>query len=260
MHEKTLKLLVVDDDPSMITVLEAGLSLLPDLEITASLRASEALALLRSEPYDMLIADYSLGDPAINGLTLLGVGQQQAVKPLTIIITAYASLEISLQSIQLGAHDFLIKPFQMEQLQLIVRNGADVLRVRQENAFLKEQIAEMMRSFVRLDQEHAALQERIAHLSGGTNDPSGTDPGLIISPGLDVSAMQEMRRRRMRDQVNSYQRMSETLAEQLTRERQRIESLVQIGLIPQNAFERALREGRFETDPLAEAPKRETQG
>jgi hypothetical protein len=98
---------------------------------------------------------------------------------------------------------------------------------------------------MRLEHDHAEVADRVKQLSNGI-DPSGTDPGIAgVTTGLDAPAIHEMRRRRLREQVSSYQRMSETLGEQLSRERQRIQSLVDVGLIPEGTYQRAVREGRF---------------
>jgi CheY-like chemotaxis protein len=256
-----LKLLIIDDDAGLLTVLEAGVALLPGTHVTALVKAAEALAWLKHEPVDILIADYALNDPAINGLTLLEEAQRHPDPPLTVIITAYASLQVSLQSIQLGAYDFLTKPFQIEELQLVVRNAATLLHTRRRNDYLRQEIGEMLKTVSRLGENQALIEERFKQLTGNLEASGARCESDAARPALagdlDGPAVQELRRRRMLDQVQGYQRMSETLGEQLTRERRRIESLVEDGLIPQDTFDRAVREGRFATAGPAAAPGQE---
>lgn len=246
MPSSPLKLLLVDDDPALLTVLEQGLSLDGDYAVTAVLNAEEALAHLMRGSFDLLVSDFSLNHPEINGLKLLEAARELPSPPLVIIITAYASLQVTLQSITLGAYDFLTKPFQIEELQLVVRNAGTLMKTRHENNVLREHVQRLGQMLEAMDRDQHEMLERLRQMErigeGSDTGPLGSTAGLAAP---DPGALQELRRRRMREQLGQYVRLSETFAEQLSRERERIESLVEIGLIPEGTYQRAIRDGRL---------------
>ncbi|HOE95421.1 MAG TPA: response regulator [Candidatus Sumerlaeota bacterium] len=213
-----IQILVIDDDPSLLAVLETGLQLEPGYHIRAEPRAADGLAALRAQPFDLVVTDYSLDDPQINGLTILQTAHALAPAPLVVIITAFASLELTLKSIQLGAHDFLTKPFQLEELRLVVRNAARLIELRRENERLHEQVGALDRAMRRIERAHAELVHRLDQLNDDATGNSGTDPGLTPA---SFQAL-ELRRRRMRDQIAVYARMGHEIGEQLLAERSRL--------------------------------------
>lgn len=242
MPEK-IKILLVDDDPALLTVLEAGLGLDPSHEVTAVVDAQVAMNKLAQAEYDLVVADYSLGHPTINGLAILREAQERHAGCLVIIITAFASMQITLESIKLGAYDFLTKPFQIEELQLVVRNAGELVSLRKTNGLLLRQISELSAAIGQIGVHHAELIERMRQTA--MNSEGGEPPQPGHGGATDYPAVLELRRRRMREQVSSYVRLGETISEQLLRERERIESLVEIGLIPEQTYQRALAEGRL---------------
>lgn len=232
-----IKILVVDDDPALLAVLEAGLRLQEDYAVTAVVSAVEAMHCIMDRPFDLVITDYSLNDPNINGLALLRTVHERSENTLVIIITAFASLEITLESIHLGAYDFLTKPFQLDELQLVIRNAANHIRLERENRYLRDQITHLIDALDQIEHQHEGLLDRVRQMDyeGGLTETASS----LMQP-VNTFSTNEMRRRRMREQLSTYVRMGETIREQLARERQKIESLFQKGLLPENAYRRAM--------------------
>jgi response regulator RpfG family c-di-GMP phosphodiesterase len=143
----------------------------------------------------------------------------------------------------LGAHDFLTKPFQMDELLLVVRNAAVQVRLRIENDTLRRQIGELIGSLARIEREHGELIEHIRQMDYETG-PVGIGSDATGTPVDDLQARQ-LRRRRMREQLATYLRMGETIEEQLNREHDRIEGLFRDGLLSEDSYRQALeREGQ----------------
>lgn len=239
MNDAPISLLVVDDDPSLLAVLEAGLNDRSDHVVTATTQAEEAESLIRTRHFDLLVTDYILGHDRLNGIELLRRARERDPQVMVIIITAFASLEISLQAIHLGAYDFLTKPFQLEELKLVVRNATHLIRLNRENTYLRQQIMEMIEALREVEQSHAEWVDRIKKLDAGasiTEAPSGLEP-LQASP---------LRRKLIQEQIATYVKMGESLRDQLNRQRQRIQALVEQGLLPESAYQRAMQPHRGE--------------
>jgi DNA-binding NtrC family response regulator len=230
MIDRTIKILVVDDDPSLLAVLEAGLQQQPDYRPHAVGDSKQALKTLQDEEWDLLVTDYALGDPDINGVDLLRAARRLPRPPLVIIITAFASLQVTLESINLGAHNFLTKPFQMDELCLATRNAAAAIRMERENRSLREEAQRLARSLAAIEQEYRQWQERLRRLEyegvAGEADGDGEPVEAFAQIGLDATQAMELRRRRMRDQMAAYLRVGEGIGQRIEEQRLRVEQLV----------------------------------
>ena len=124
---KGLKILLVDDEPlirlSMVDALEA---IGYDIEAAAS--GTEGLAAIRQRPFDLVITDLRL--PGADGLTVLTAAKEQSPPPEVVMITAHGSVETAVGAMKLGAFDYVTKPFQMDELLLIVERVGRVVLLR----------------------------------------------------------------------------------------------------------------------------------
>ena len=104
--------------------------------------AEAARALLRQQPADLMLLDVNL--PGISGLDLLRELQTAAVAngnpPLVIIITAHGSERMAVEAVKAGAYDYLAKPFELDDLRLVVKNAAETIQLRRENVSLRRRI------------------------------------------------------------------------------------------------------------------------
>ena len=100
------RLVLVDDEPAILDLLT---SLFRDgWEVSAFTRGADALARLRSAPFDVLLTDKNL--PDVGGLDLLGHARKLDPDAEVLLITGYASLDTAVQAMQLGAFDYIVKP------------------------------------------------------------------------------------------------------------------------------------------------------
>ena len=128
------RILVVDDERSMTDLLgiilrKEGYEVLP-----ADSRASAA-ALLAGGPVDMVITDVRLPDG--DGIEVLRHVKGASPETAVIVMTAYGSTQAAVGAMKLGAHDYLIKPFDVEELKIVVRSAFERQRLSEENLLLK---------------------------------------------------------------------------------------------------------------------------
>ncbi|MBA2484950.1 MAG: sigma-54-dependent Fis family transcriptional regulator [Nitrospira sp.] len=132
---KGLKVCVIDDEPlmrlSMLDALE-GIG----CEVTAAATGTEGLAILSTRQFDVVITDLRL--PGADGLTILKACKERSPATEVILITAHASVDTAVGAIKIGAYDYITKPFQMDELLLIVDRIGKILELRRENLELKE--------------------------------------------------------------------------------------------------------------------------
>ena len=132
---KGLKVLIVDDEPlmrlSMLDALE-GIG----CEVMAAATGTEGLTILGTRQFDIVITDLRL--PGADGLTILKACKERSPTTEVILITAHGSVDTAVGAIKLGAYDYITKPFQMDELLLIVERVGKILGLRRENLELKE--------------------------------------------------------------------------------------------------------------------------
>jgi DNA-binding response OmpR family regulator len=115
--EKTAKILVVDDEERICHNVKKILSK-NNFEITSAQSAQEALDKMAKESFSLLISDIVM--PGMNGLELLKLVKNEWPVTKAIMMTAYASTDTAVKAIQLGALDYIPKPFTPEELRNLV--------------------------------------------------------------------------------------------------------------------------------------------
>lgn len=130
------KILVVDDDPAMRSLLTFQLENI-GYDIDSADSGEEVLEMLKSKfPYDLVISDMLL--PGISGAEVLKHVKMEYSECQVIYITAYPSLKMGVEAIKNGAYDFIIKPFDMEQLFKVVANALESKTLKAENNNLRQ--------------------------------------------------------------------------------------------------------------------------
>ncbi len=117
--------LVVDDEPNIIEVLEMAL-LDEHMEVHKAHSGREALRVLQQRPVDLVISDIRMAD--LSGLELLKQARQLVPETMFIMITAYATTDTAIETLQHGAYDYLTKPFKLEEIRKVVRSALEKKR------------------------------------------------------------------------------------------------------------------------------------
>ncbi len=138
METKTLRLLIVDDEEAARYGMRRALESF-GCEIAEAESAESARALTSDSKFDLLLLDVNL--PGISGLDFLKELQSDpSDSPLVIIITAHGSERVAVQAVKSGAYDYLSKPFELDDLRLVVKNAFETIQLRRENRSLRRRI------------------------------------------------------------------------------------------------------------------------
>lgn len=124
------RVLVVDDEPSIRKVLQAQL-VRDGLEVDTVADGAEAITALGEAPYDLVISDLKM--PAVGGLELLAHVRQQFPGLPVILITAHGTVDSAVEALKLGAHDYITKPFDADELHAAVEKALRTERARRRN-------------------------------------------------------------------------------------------------------------------------------
>jgi DNA-binding NtrC family response regulator len=103
----------------------------------------EALENLEKSPFDVLFVDIKM--PAMNGIELLEKVKTEYPQTIVIIITAYGSIESAVRAMQLGASDYLLKPFKPDYLSLVMEKISQQIKLSSEYNYLKGRLEKITR-------------------------------------------------------------------------------------------------------------------
>jgi DNA-binding NtrC family response regulator len=103
----------------------------------------EALERLEKNPFDLLFVDIRM--PEMNGIELLEKVKTEYSETIVVIITAYGSIESAVKAMQLGASDYLLKPFKPDYLSLVMEKVAQQVKLSSECNYLKGRLAKITR-------------------------------------------------------------------------------------------------------------------
>jgi DNA-binding NtrC family response regulator len=106
--------------------------------VTAFTRSFEAADTFQAGQWDLLVTDIKM--PGMDGLELLQKVKQKDPSVPVIMVTAYATVEMSIQALRKGAYDMLTKPFEPEELLYRVKNALQHTRLIEENRELREEL------------------------------------------------------------------------------------------------------------------------
>jgi DNA-binding NtrC family response regulator len=124
--QKNRRILLVEDSPSLGRVYTDYLSSGPYDVMTVEY-GKDALAALDSFVPDAVLLDLRL--PDMDGMEILKHITEQGIPAAVIVITAHGSINLSVEAMRLGAHDFLVKPFNADRLLVTLHNALDRLRL-----------------------------------------------------------------------------------------------------------------------------------
>jgi DNA-binding NtrC family response regulator len=132
------RILVVDDEDIILELCEHTLSMLQDTEIVTENHSPRARERLATDSFDLLITDIRM--PEIDGMELLRIALQHDPDLLVLVLTGFPTIETAVESMKLGAADYLTKPFFPDDLLATARRLLQGKRLREENRSLQRQV------------------------------------------------------------------------------------------------------------------------
>jgi DNA-binding NtrC family response regulator len=151
-------ILIVEDEAKMRRLLELNLG--EDGFTTYSAGDAETgLKLLREHAVDLVVTDLKL--PGMNGLEFLHTVKRQNAALPVVVMTAFGSVETAVEAMKAGASDYVLKPFSLTEMRMVIRKELDVHNLREENRSLREALGKRY-SHPNIVARSAKMQEVLA--------------------------------------------------------------------------------------------------
>jgi DNA-binding NtrC family response regulator len=172
ISSRPIRILVVDDEPSVREslgkwFLESG------FQVGTAKNAREALEMFEKNTWDVVLLDIRM--PGMDGLELQAKIQKKDPDTIIVIITAYASVDTAIRALKQGAFDYITKPFDLQNLEHLIRNAVEQRRLKVENRQLKKKIGELVKT-----EEIIASSPAMARVLELVNTVAPTDSSVLI--------------------------------------------------------------------------------
>ncbi len=136
---KQKRILAVDDEPSMRRLLEISLRQAGYEPISAG-EGREALQIIKSQQVDLVVSDLHM--PGMNGLDLLKTIRADNEALPFIMVTAQGEIKTAVEAMKLGAADYILRPFDLETLEVAIAKALSIQRLQLENTYFKSEISD----------------------------------------------------------------------------------------------------------------------
>ena len=139
------RILVVDDEEKMRRLLEMSLKNMGH-EVVMAADGREALAECEEAPFDLILTDLKM--PNMDGMQLLKALRDRGDDVPVIVLTAFGTIETAVAAMKLGASDYIIRPFEMETVELAITRALAMGAVQRENRYLRDEMAKGWGEFI----------------------------------------------------------------------------------------------------------------
>lgn len=136
---KDYNILVIDDEAAQRDVLTGYLKK-RGYKISSASSGKEGIENVRTNPVDIILSDYKM--PDLNGIEVLEQIKKINPEISFVIVTAYGTVENAVKAMRLGAFDYISKPVDLDELDLMIERIIEHKNLKSENQFLKTQLQE----------------------------------------------------------------------------------------------------------------------
>jgi len=173
MDSNNVRILIVEDEKIGLRNLEHVMKK-EGYEVVGTQRGPNALKLLEEQEFDVVLTDLKM--EKVDGMDILGKCKELYPDTEVIMITAYATITSAVETMRKGAYDYIAKPFKLDEVRRVVREAVEKVRLKKENAQLREQI-EKYQGKVKIITQDANLQR----ILDSAMQIAPTDCNIIIS-------------------------------------------------------------------------------
>lgn len=166
-------ILIVDDEKITVKNLERAMKK-EGYEVATASSGVSALRILEGREFDIVLTDLKM--ERVDGMQVLSKCRELYPFAEVILITAFASLPSAIESMKQGAYYYLAKPFKLDEVRRVVSEALEKVRLKRENAQLREQI-ESYAGKVKIITQDAAMQR----LLDTARQIGPTDCNVIVS-------------------------------------------------------------------------------
>jgi len=157
-------ILCIDDEPNVLNALHRLLQ--RDYKVSVAESVEKAFEILRDKEIDLVICDQRM--PKMTGIEVLKKVKQEHPDTMRFLLTAYADLEVAIAAInEGGVHRFITKPWNNEELKLVIRDAFAQYWLRMENRLLTDKIASHYRELLKRNQQLQEQNDVITALNQG---------------------------------------------------------------------------------------------
>ncbi|MFZ5753158.1 MAG: sigma-54-dependent transcriptional regulator [Bacillota bacterium] len=139
MTSTTYNILVADDEPSVQSLLE-NILLKEGYNVILAGNGQEAVNRFRQYSPELILLDVRM--PVMDGLEAFKIIRQENQEVLIIMITAYGTIETAVQAMKMGAFDYLVKPFNLEELKVVIKKALEMYSMSSELRTLRREFAD----------------------------------------------------------------------------------------------------------------------
>ncbi len=159
--DKLKRILAVDDEPNMRRLLEISLRQAGYQPLSAA-NGRDALDILKAEQVDLVVSDLHM--PGMSGLELLKQIRADNEGIPFIMVTAQGEIKTAIEAMKLGAADYILRPFDLEVLEVAIAKALDVQRLQIENTYLKSSAQPKVEGLIGESVAMQALKKMIAQV------------------------------------------------------------------------------------------------
>jgi two-component system response regulator AtoC len=150
-------ILIIDDEENMLDMLSASLRR-EGYQITTALNGRQGLEYAKAQIFDFIFCDLKM--PVMDGLQFIEEAKARKIEATIIMMSAFATVDVAVRAMKLGAYDFVIKPFKMDEIHCILDKASERMQLKRENCQLRHKVMELEqgRGFAEIIGESEALQ------------------------------------------------------------------------------------------------------
>lgn len=153
---KKYNLLIVDDEESLRTLLEGELVETEEFNVDTASDGGQAINLIQAKVYDVVLLDIRM--PRVSGIEVLKFVQEYSPTTQVIVLTNYADVKTAIQTIKMGAYDFLAKPYDIDELFNTINRAIERRQLFIDNKLMKNELTRKTGSFELIGQSPAFLK------------------------------------------------------------------------------------------------------
>jgi PAS domain S-box-containing protein len=172
----TLSILIADDEGDIRDGAERILQRI-GFRVLKAARGDDAVALFDSSRPEIVLLDLKM--PGRDGMEVMRHVRETAPGTLVIIITGFATVDAAIEAMKRGAYDFIPKPFEPDQLRIVVNRAAEKVRLTREAELLER---EKLRTLSDLDAEKSRIHTIVESLPDGVLVTNASGQVVLINP------------------------------------------------------------------------------
>ena len=135
---KKYNLLIVDDEEPLRVLLESELAESEEFEVDLASDGGQAINKIQAKVYDVILLDIRM--PRVSGIEVLKFIQEYSPTTQVIILTNYADVKTAIETIKMGAYDFLAKPYDIDELFNTIHRAIERKQLFIDNKLMKSEL------------------------------------------------------------------------------------------------------------------------